>query len=101
MTYALRGGFKPSTAVRWISSAQYARVLPPAKSEVVQGRCLPGRISGTWVVMAWLWVAIAVIGVGLPAAAWRLGRGLRSSRNSGKFLLHGEYFASREIEGVD
>jgi hypothetical protein len=27
--------------------------------------------------MVWLWVAIAVIGVGLPAAAWRLGRNPR------------------------
>lgn len=35
------------------------------------------RIGGTWVVVAWLWVAIAVIAVGLPAAAWRLGRNPR------------------------
>ena len=27
--------------------------------------------------MVWLWVAIAVIGVGLPTAAWRLGRNPR------------------------
>jgi hypothetical protein len=39
MTYALREGFGPSTAVRWITSAQHAGVLTPAKSEVVQGRC--------------------------------------------------------------
>ena len=39
MTYALRGGFKASTTVRWITSAQHTGVLAPAKSKVVQGRC--------------------------------------------------------------
>ncbi len=39
MTYALRGRFDSSTAVRWITPAQHAGVLAPAKSEVVQRRC--------------------------------------------------------------
>ena len=39
MTYALRGGFKPSTAVQPITSIQHVGVRSPAKSEIVQIRC--------------------------------------------------------------
>jgi hypothetical protein len=39
MTYALRGGLKPSTAVRAVTSALLARPLSPPESRIVQGRC--------------------------------------------------------------
>ena len=39
MTYALRGGLQPSTAVQTVTSALLARLLSPPASVVVQGRC--------------------------------------------------------------
>ena len=39
MTYALRGGLEPSTAVQAVTSALLACLLNPLVSGVVQGRC--------------------------------------------------------------
>ena len=39
MTYALRGGFKPSTAVHQATTVLLAGALAPVRSKVVQGRC--------------------------------------------------------------
>jgi hypothetical protein len=39
MTYALRGGLEPSTAVQTVTPALLARLLSPPASVAVQGRC--------------------------------------------------------------
>src|SRR5262245_23660186 len=39
MTYALRGGFRPSTTVQWVTPALLARLLVPPTSKVMQSCC--------------------------------------------------------------
>jgi hypothetical protein len=39
MTYALREGLEPSTAVQTVTPALLARLLSPPASIMVQGRC--------------------------------------------------------------
>src|SRR5262249_57401521 len=39
VTYALRGGFRPSTTVQWVTPALLARLLVPPTSKVMQSCC--------------------------------------------------------------
>src|SRR5262249_16258100 len=39
MTYALRGGFRPSTTVQWVTPALLARLLVPPTSKLIQTCC--------------------------------------------------------------
>jgi hypothetical protein len=39
MTYALRGGFEPSSAVRVVTSILLIMFLVPSVSKVIQGCC--------------------------------------------------------------
>ena len=39
MTYALRGGFRPSTTVQWVTPALLARLLVAPTSKVIQSCC--------------------------------------------------------------
>jgi hypothetical protein len=39
MTYALRGGLEPSSAVHRVTPALLAGLLPPPMSKVIQGCC--------------------------------------------------------------